>query len=106
VDAIGKGVGTAAVGDRVAALTIYGGYAEYIFLDQEQLVPVPSILDPAEVAPLMLNYVLAYQTLHRSAKVKTGDKVLINDASGRIGTACLQLGRLANLSMYGIAYKS
>lgn len=59
-----------------------------------------------EAVTLILNYVLAYQTLHRSAKVKTGDKVLIIGASGGIGTAFLQLGKLANLSMYGIASTS
>jgi NADPH:quinone reductase-like Zn-dependent oxidoreductase len=102
----GEGVTKAAVGDRVAALTVYGGYAEYIFLDEEQLIPVPTTLDPAEAAPLILNYIVAYQTLHRSAKVKAGDKVLIIGASGGIGTAYLQLGQLANLTMYGIASKS
>lgn len=54
----------------------------------------------------MLNYLTAYQILHRSAKVKAGDKVLIIGASGGCGTALLQLGRLANLKMYGIASKS
>lgn len=106
VDAIGKGVSKAAVEDRVAALTVCGGYSEYIFLDQEQLVPVPTNLNPAEAATLILNYLVAYQTLHRSAKVKAGDKVLIIGASGGIGTAYLQLGKLANLTMYGIASKS
>lgn len=106
VEAIGEGVTKAAVGDRVAALTVYGGYAEYIFLGEEQLIPVPTTLDPAEAAPLILNYIVAYQTLHRSAKVKAGDNVLIIGASGGIGTAFLQLGRLANLTMYGIASKS
>ncbi|RPI21512.1 MAG: oxidoreductase [Chloroflexota bacterium] len=106
VEAIGEGVTKAAVGDRVAALTTYGGYAEYIFLGEEQLIPVPTTLDPAEAAPLILNYIVAYQTLHRSAKVKAGDKVLIIGASGGIGTAFLQLGQLANLTMYGIASKS
>lgn len=106
VDALGDGVANAAVGDRVAALTVYGGYAEYIFLGKDHLVPVPTTLDPAEAATLILNYVLAYQTLHRSAKVKAGDKVLIVGASGGIGTAYLQLGKLANLQMYGIASAS
>jgi NADPH:quinone reductase-like Zn-dependent oxidoreductase len=55
---------------------------------------------------LILNYVVAYQTLHRSAKVKAGDKVLIIGASGGVGTAFLQLGKLANLTMYGIASTS
>jgi len=90
------------VGDRVAALTVYGGYAEYIFLDKEQLIPVPAGLDPAEAVILILNYIVAYQTLHRSVRVKAGDKVLIIGASGGIGTAFLQLGRLAGLKMYGL----
>jgi NADPH:quinone reductase-like Zn-dependent oxidoreductase len=106
VDAIGDDVTRAAVGDRVAALTIHGGYAEYIFLREKQLIPVPTTLNPVDAAPLILNYIVAYQTLHRTAKVKAGDKVLIIGASGGIGTAFLQLGKLANLTMYGIASKS
>jgi NADPH:quinone reductase-like Zn-dependent oxidoreductase len=106
VDAVGQGVTDVAVGDRVAALTVHGGYAEYIFLGEKQLISVPATLDPAEAAPLVLNYIVAYQTLHRSAKVKAGDKVLVIGASGGIGTAFLQLGKLAGLTMYGIASKS
>jgi NADPH:quinone reductase-like Zn-dependent oxidoreductase len=103
VDAVGERVTNAAVGDRVAALTAYGGYAEYIFVAEKQLIPVPSALDPAEAIPLILNYIVAYQALHRSARVKAGDKVLIIGASGGIGTAFLQLGNLAGLAMYGLA---
>jgi NADPH:quinone reductase-like Zn-dependent oxidoreductase len=106
VEAIGEGVTKTAVGERVSALTVLGGYAEYIFLGEEKLIPVPTTLDPAEAAPLILNYIVAYQTLHRSAKVKAGDKVLIIGASGGIGTAYLQLGKVADLRMYGIASKS
>ncbi len=94
------------VGDQVAALTVYGGYAEYIYLAKNQLIPVPPGLDPAEAAILILNYMVAYQTLHRSARVKSGDKVLIIGASGGIGTAFLQLGQLAGLKMYGLASKN
>ena len=110
VDAIGpekqpsdQATACISVGDRVAALTVYGGYAEYIYLDKEQLIPVPAGLDPAEAAILILNYIVAYQILHRSVRVKTGDKVLIIGASGGIGTAFLQLGQLAGLKMYGLA---
>lgn len=106
VDAIGHGVCETAVGNRVGALTVYGGYSEYIYLDQKALIPVPCVLDPAEAATLILNYLVAYQILHRSAKAKAGDKVLIIGASGGIGTALLQLGRLARLTMYGVASKS
>jgi NADPH:quinone reductase-like Zn-dependent oxidoreductase len=106
VDAVGEGVTGAAVGDRVAALTVFGGYAEYTYLSEELLIPVPDMLDPAEAVTLILNYIVAYQTLHRSAKVEAGDKVLIIGASGGVGTALLELGKLANLRMYGIASKS
>ena len=106
VDAIGTDVTKAAVGDRVAAMTVYGGYAEYIFLGQQELIPVPATLDPAEAVTLILNYIVAYQTLHRTARVKAGDKALIIGASGGIGTAYLQLGKLAGLRMYGTASKS
>jgi len=106
VDEIGEGVTNVAAGDRVAALTTFGGYAECIFLGEEQLVHVPTALNPAEAVTLILNYVVAYQVLHRSAQVKPGDKVLIIGASGGVGTAFLQLGKLANLTMYGIASRS
>lgn len=103
VDAIGKGVTDVTVGERFGALTINGGYSEYIFLGKEKLIPVPANLDPAEAVTLILNYLVAYQVLHRKAKVKAGDRVLIIGASGGVGTAFLQLGKLANLKMYGIA---
>ena len=106
VDAVGTDVTSVAVGDRVAALTAYGGYAEYLYWDAKQLIPVPTSVDPAEAIPLILNYIVAYHVMHRWAKVKAGDKVLIIGASGGIGTAFLQLGKLANLKMYGVASKS
>jgi len=106
VDAVGSTVTQAAPHTKVAAYLIIGGYAEYIYLRENLLIPVPPSLNPAEAVPLLLNYVTAYQALYRSAKVKAGDKVLFIGASGGCGTAFLDLGRLANLTMYGIASKS
>lgn len=106
VDAVGSRVTAVAQGDRVAALTIYGGYAEFAYVRADRLIPVPAGLDPAEAVPLILNYLVAYQVLHRAARVSNGDKVLLIGASGGIGTALLQLGRLAGLRMYGLASSS
>jgi NADPH:quinone reductase-like Zn-dependent oxidoreductase len=103
VDAVGSGVRHAVPGTRVASWPSMGGYAEYIYLPESRLIPVPSSLDPVEAAPVVLNYVTAYQVLHRKAKVKAGDKVLIIGASGGCGTAFLDLGRLAGLRMFGLA---
>ena len=101
IDRLGNGVSGIEPGQIVAALPIYGAYTEFICLPQRDLVPVPPGLDAAEAVSLVLNYVTAYQMLHRSAKVKPGQRVLIHGAAGGVGTALLQLGRLVGLEMYG-----
>lgn len=101
VEHLGVGVDGVGLGQVVAALPIHGGYSEYCCLPQEDLVPVPPGVDPAEAVSLVLNYLTAYQMLHRAAKVLPGLRVLIHGASGGVGTALLQLGRLAGLQMYG-----
>jgi len=101
VDQLGDGVSGIEPGQRVAALPIHGAYAEYVCLPQSELVPVPSGLDAAEAVSLVLNSITAYQMLHRSARVRSGQRVLIHGAAGGVGTALLQLGRLAGLEMYG-----
>ena len=101
VDRLGAGVSGIEPGRVVAALPITGAYAEFVCLPHRELVPLPSGLDPAEAVSLVLNYVTAYQMLHRSAKVGPGQRVLIHGAAGGVGSALLQLGRLAGLEMYG-----
>ena len=101
VDRLGDGISGIEPGQIVAALPISGAYAEFVCLPQRELVPVPSGLDPAEAVSLILNYVTAYQMLHRSAKVRLGQRVLIHGAAGGVGSSLLQLGRLAGLEMYG-----
>ena len=101
VDQVGAGISGLELGQVVAALPISGAYAEFVCLRQRELVPVPSGLDAAEAVSLVLNYVTAYQMLNRAAKVKPGQRVLIHGASGGVGSALLQLGRVAGLEMYG-----
>jgi NADPH2:quinone reductase len=101
VDQIGEGVTGFELGQTVAAMPISGSYAQYVCLPQRKFIPVPPGLDPAETVAVVLNYITAYQMLDRSAKVKPGQRVLIHGASGGVGTALLQLGRLAGVEMYG-----
>ena len=101
VDRLGDGVSGIEPGQRVAALPISGAYAEFVCLPQRELVPVPPGVDAAEAVSLVLNYVTAYQMLHRSAKIEAGQRALIHGAAGGVGSALLQLGRLAGLEMYG-----
>jgi NADPH:quinone reductase-like Zn-dependent oxidoreductase len=101
VERLGAGIAGLEPGQRVAALPITGAYAECVCLPQRELVPMPSGLDAAEAVSLVLNYVTASQMLHRSAQVRPGQRMLIHGAAGGVGSALVQLGRLAGLEMYG-----
>ena len=105
VELTGEGVTGIEPGQTVAAMPIHGAYTKYICLPKEKLVSVPAGLDPAESVSLILNYITAYQMMHRTAKVEQGRRILVHGAAGGVGTALLQLGKLANLEMYGTCSK-
>jgi len=98
-----QGSGAFKRGQSVLALTKTGGYAEYLAVPEGSLVHALPGVDPAQAVSLVLNYLTAYQMLHRVARVAAGDRVLVHGAAGGVGTALLELGRLASLDMYGTA---
>src|SRR5881396_370368 len=101
VDQFGEGVTGFELRQTVAAMPIHGCYAQYVCVPQRKLVPVPVGLDAAEAVAVVLNYITAYQMLHRSAKARPGQRMLIHGASGGVGSAMLQLAKLADVEMYG-----
>ena len=101
VDQLGDGVTGFELRQTVAAMPIHGCYAQYVCVPQRKLVPVPAGLDAAEAVAVVLNYITAYQMLHRSAKARLGQSMLIHGASGGVGSAMLQLAKLAGVEMYG-----
>jgi NADPH:quinone reductase-like Zn-dependent oxidoreductase len=103
VDAIGAGVTGFTVGQRVAALTVYGGYGELLVREAEHFLPIPDDVSDVEAAAVILNYVTAWQVIHRVAKVRSGQTALVTGAAGGVGTAALQLLRLAGVTTYGAA---
>jgi NADPH:quinone reductase-like Zn-dependent oxidoreductase len=103
VEELGPGCSRLREGDRIGALTVWGAYAERVCVPEANAVEVPEDLDPAEVVSLVLPYMTAYQLLHRIAKVKSGETVLVHGAAGRVGTAVLELGALAGLRLIGTA---
>ena len=109
VDKLGEEVSTVEPGQMVAGATFclggLGGYAEYICLPASELVPVPSGVDPAEAVCLVANYLTAHMALHRAANIQSGERILVHGAAGGVGTALLELGKLAGLEMYGTASK-
>jgi NADPH2:quinone reductase len=106
IDALGAGVKEFRVGQRVAAMTMIGGYSQFAIVPEAHLAPVPDSLDPAEAVSLVLNYVTAYQMLHRVAHLVAGQRLLVHGAAGGVGTAALQLGKIAGLEMFGTTSKA
>ncbi|MCH0558200.1 medium chain dehydrogenase/reductase family protein [Streptomyces sp. MUM 16J] len=103
VEELGPGCGRLRVGDRVGALTVWGADAERVCVPETETVEVPEDLDPAEVLNLVFTYMTAYQLLHRVARVRSGERLLVHGAAGRVGTAVLELGAVAGLHLYGTA---
>jgi NADPH:quinone reductase-like Zn-dependent oxidoreductase len=106
IDATGPMTPGWRVGQHVAALTTVGGYSEYLCIPIGSLVPVPDGVDAAEAVALVLNFLTAYQMLHRCRRVRAGDRILIHGAGGGVGDALMQLGRIAGLRMFGTATKA
>src|SRR5476651_107220 len=65
VDAVGSGVDGFTVGQRVAALTVYGGYGELLVRDAKHFLPIPDYVTDIEAAAVILNYITAWQMIHR-----------------------------------------
>ncbi len=103
VDELGEGCSRLHIGDRVGALTQWGANAESVCIPEEYAVDVPEDMDPGEVLSLVFIYMTAYQMLHRAAKAKRGETVLVHGAAGRVGTAVLELAAAAGLRVYGTA---
>ena len=103
VEKTGPGVHSERVGERILAITKVGGYAEFLCVPEKDLVLVPPAVETAEAVALGVNYVTAYQMLHRAAQVRSGQSVFYHGASGGVGTALLELGAMAALKMYGTA---
>jgi NADPH2:quinone reductase len=101
VEELGPGCSRLRVGDRIGSLTVWGADAQRVCVLEANAVEVPEDLDPAEVLSLVFTYMTAYQLLHRTAKAKSGETVLVHGAAGRVGTATLELGAVAGLRMYG-----
>lgn len=93
VDALGAGVTGFRIGERVCALLVHGGYATHVVRAASEWVHVPDGLDDVEAVALILNYVTAYQAIHRDAKLATGTTALVTAAAGGVGQALVQLLR-------------
>ncbi|CAL9324346.1 medium chain dehydrogenase/reductase family protein [Streptomyces sp. SudanB182_2057] len=103
VAATGEGVDAGLVGTRVAALLKVGGWASHVLLDAADLVPVPDGIGAAAAETVVINGITAWQMLHRKARVRAGQTVLVHGANGGVGSVLVQLARAAGARVIGTA---
>lgn len=103
VDAVGPGVTAHAVGDRVVALTRFGGYADRAVVPEGFAFRTPPALDDVTAAAIPVNYLTAFVALYRMANLASDDTVLIHGAAGGVGIAATQLARLRGATIIGTA---
>lgn len=106
VDACGPGATAHRVGDRVVALTRFGGYADRVVVPEVFAFRIPGALADADAAALPVNYLTALIALYRMANVTAGETVLIHGAGGGVGIAATQLARLRGATVIGTASTS
>ncbi len=103
VDAVGRGVTGFRDGDRVVALTHFGGYATQAVVPAGFAFAIPDALSAVDAAAIPVNYLTAYLALYRLANVTAGETVLIHGAGGGVGIAATQLARLRGATILGTA---
>ncbi|MER6783371.1 medium chain dehydrogenase/reductase family protein [Streptomyces sp. NPDC000658] len=103
VQATGEGVAADLAGARVAALVKVGAWASHVLVDAADVVPVPDGIDPSEAETLVVNGITAWQMLHRRARVRAGQTVLVHGANSGVGSILVQLAQAAGVRVIGTA---
>ncbi len=106
VDEVGRGVTRIHEGDRVIAITKFGGYASHVVVPETFVFKTPENLSDAEAAAVPVNYLTALLALYRIANIGAGETVLINGAGGGVGIAAIQLARLRRARIIAAASAS
>jgi NADPH:quinone reductase-like Zn-dependent oxidoreductase len=106
IDAVGPRVTHRHEGNRVMALTRFGGYADRVVVPAAFTFPVPARLSEAEAAAVPVNYLTALLALYRMANISAGETVLVHGAAGGVGIAATQLARLRRAIIIGTASAS
>lgn len=103
VDAVGAGVSAPHVGERVMAMTPFGGQSELVVVAAERAMPLPDGWSFEEGAALPVVYLTAHHLLVRVGAARPGESVLVHAAAGGVGLAVAELGRILGLRVIGLA---
>ena len=104
IDAVGDGIDSARIGERVVAMTRFGGHAQYCCVPASFALAIPASMSFETAAALPVTYLTAYHMLFFAANLRAGESVLVQMAAGGVGTAVLQLCRtVPNVTTFGTA---
>jgi NADPH2:quinone reductase len=101
VEAVGNGVDSLVVGDRVAYAMQIGAYAESRLIDANKLVKIPDNITDQTAAAMMLKGLTAHYLLFRTYAVKKGDTILVYAAAGGVGLILCQWAKLLGATVIG-----
>jgi len=103
VAAVGPSVAEFKTGDKVIALTRFGGYASHVSVRKEQVFALPPGLELAQGAALPVTYLTAYQLLVAMGRLREGETVLVHSAAGGVGLSALNLATIIGARVIGVA---
>ncbi|HEV2548030.1 MAG TPA: zinc-binding dehydrogenase [Stellaceae bacterium] len=103
VAALGQGVTQFAVGQRVVALTRFGGYSSHVAVPEALVFPLPAGLTLERGAALPVTYLTAYQLIVAMGRLGVGESVLIHSAGGGVGLSAIELAHIVGANMIGVA---
>ena len=101
--AIAAGVNGLQMGDRVTAMTHFGGYAQYATTDARAVAKIADSTPLGEATALTTQYCTAYYAAAEMVQLHPGDRVLIHSAAGGVGTALLQYAHYQGCEIYATA---
>jgi synaptic vesicle membrane protein VAT-1 len=102
VDRLGAGVDGLQEGDEVVALTLFGGYADCVVVPQAQVFRRPAALSMVQAAAIPTVFLTAWFMVHQQLHARPGDRWLVHSAAGGVGSALVQLGRLAGCEVVAV----
>lgn len=101
VDAVGEGATIWQLGSRVMGIVGGGGHAEYLRVHEREALPVPAAFSWEEAAAVPEVFLTAYDALFRQLHMQLGERLLIHAVGSGVGTAALQLARVAGATVLG-----
>lgn len=102
IEALGDGVKEFAIGDRVIGVTLFNGYRSHLCLTTDRVFPCPDNVDLIEAAGIPTVFLTAWFMVHRQVLPRRGDRWLVHSAAGGVGSALVQLGKLAGVQVTGV----